>query len=90
MQKTFLMMLAGLAVAGCEPLPTDANGTTIRVPEQVIAVAAPGQDLTTARVLEEDGCYWYVHVNAVESTMLPLRTSDGRPICTRPRGTPAS
>ncbi|WP_147126478.1 hypothetical protein [Shimia ponticola] len=75
----------GLAIAGlaaCEPIPGEG---TINLPEQVIALAGPGQDLTTARVLESDGCYWYEHTNVVETTLLPLRTVDLRPICTRPQ-----
>ncbi|MHA3978988.1 hypothetical protein ACW9UR_15020 [Halovulum sp. GXIMD14794] len=53
------------------------------VPESVVALAAPYQDIRTARVLPEDGCYWYQHAGPVETTLLPLRTVDGRPICTQ-------
>ncbi|MFD2855951.1 hypothetical protein ACFSZS_15885 [Seohaeicola zhoushanensis] len=48
-------------------------------------MAAPGQDLQDVRVFPEDGCYWYRYVGPVETTYLPLRTRDGRPICTRPQ-----
>jgi hypothetical protein len=56
------------------------------VPDSVLAVAAPHQDLETARLREADGCYWYRHVGPVETTPLPLRTIEGRPICARPQG----
>lgn len=61
--------------------PTGSPGA---VPEAVTLLAAPGQDLSTARLLAEDGCYWYMHDGPVEQTLLPLRTSEGRPICTAP------
>lgn len=82
---TSSMILLGLAA--CEPVPT--NGTAnarplVTVPESVSSIAAPYQDLTTARVRPEDGCYWYSHLGPVETTELPLRTANGSPICTRP------
>ena len=40
--------------------------------------------------LPEDGCYWYEHVGPVETTMLPLRTAEGRPICTATEDRPAT
>ena len=52
------------------------------VPDAVASIAAPYQDLQSARLLPDDGCYWYRHVGPVETTLLPLRTVDGRPICT--------
>ena len=42
---------------------------------------ASGQDLSTARFMLEDGCYWYEHSGPVETTLLPLRTANGNPIC---------
>ncbi|MGC9419281.1 MAG: hypothetical protein ACP5EN_09970 [Rhodovulum sp.] len=60
------------------------NGGFIEdLPEPVAAAAAPYQDLRHVRLLPEDGCYWYRHVGPVETTLLPLRTDEGRPICTR-------
>ncbi|MGS4943941.1 hypothetical protein ACVDG3_00550 [Meridianimarinicoccus sp. RP-17] len=50
---------------------------------QLDAVAAPYQDLQSVRLLPEDGCYWYRHVGPVETTLLPLRTATGQPICTQ-------
>jgi len=54
------------------------------LPEAVVAMAATGQDLQSARLLPEDGCYWYLHNGPVEATLLPLRTPRGNPICTAP------
>lgn len=76
-----------LGLAACEPM-ADANGTTagqrITVPESVALIAASHQDLTSARLRPDDGCYWYTHRGPVETTELPLRTANGNPICTRP------
>ena len=63
--------------------PTGEVAPITEVPDQVVQMAAPGQDLSALRVLPEDGCYWYRYVGPVETTYLPLRTIDGRPICTR-------
>ena len=75
-----------LLFAGCA-VPTTSNnkgetGFIQKLPDGVVAIAAPYQNLSTVRVLPEDGCYWYLHVGPVENTLLPLRTTDGRPICT--------
>jgi hypothetical protein len=88
--KAFLAApLTLLALSACEPVPTSGGpaGTgVITVPESVAAIAAPFQDLTTARVRADDGCYWYTHQGPVETTELPLRTTSGNPICVRPAG----
>jgi hypothetical protein len=83
--------LAVLAALGaCTPMPTvdspASAGPTGSVPENVAALAAPGQDLTSARKLE-DGCYWYMYRGPVEATLLPLRTTAGNPICAGPAAT---
>jgi hypothetical protein len=83
------LMLFGLAA--CEPVPMSGgagSSTPITVPESVSSIAAPYQDLSTARVRPDDGCYWYTHVGPVETTELPLRTTNGNPICTRPAAEP--
>ncbi len=73
-----------LALAACEPVPSSGSGI-VTVPESVASIAAPFQDLTTARIKSEDGCYWYTHQGPVETTELPLRTTNGNPICVRPQ-----
>ena len=61
-----------------------ARGPYRPLPEQVAALAAPNQDLATARLRPEDNCYWYMHSGPVEDTLLPLRTTRGNPICVKP------
>lgn len=76
-----------LGLAACEPVPTTGGARASRpvtVPESVSSIAASYQDLSTARIRLEDGCYWYTHRGPVETTELPLRTDNGSPICTRP------
>ena len=73
--------------AACNASATGTDGTTgflAEVPEGVLAIAAPWQNLDAVVLRPEDGCYWYQHRGPVETTLLPLRTRDGRPICTRP------
>ena len=63
----------------------DPSGRFIMaLPQGVLAVAAPYQDLKAVQIDQSNGCYVYRHVGPVESTYLPLRTVEGRPICTRP------
>ncbi|SDI54219.1 hypothetical protein [Aliiruegeria lutimaris] len=81
-------ILALLALGACAEttITTGPEGdiaTLKDVPEGVIALAAPNQDLTTVRIQPEDGCYWYRYSGPVETTYLPLRARDGRPICSR-------
>lgn len=88
--KAFLAApLTLLILAACEPVPSSGGpggAGRVTVPEAVSSIAASHQDLTTARVREDDGCYWYTHLGPVETTELPLRTSNGNPICVRPAG----
>ncbi|MEY8099682.1 hypothetical protein AB9F29_20085 [Falsihalocynthiibacter sp. S25ZX9] len=53
------------------------------VPEGLVAIAAPYQDLSEVRINDSDGCYVYRYAGPVETTFLPLRSNEGRPICTR-------
>ncbi|MCB1333780.1 MAG: hypothetical protein KDK26_09025 [Roseivivax sp.] len=79
--------LVFLGLAGCEPVPaSNPRPGVVSVPQSVASIAAPYQDVTTARLKPEDGCFWYLHQGPVETTELPLRTADGSPICTRPQG----
>jgi len=85
--KSGLLVNAGLVlILGACSMSNDGTGVQTRVaslaiPEGVAQIAAPNQDLTTARLLPEDGCYWYLHAGPVETTLLPLRNTEGRPIC---------
>lgn len=91
MRLTFLI-LAPLALVACAETggaTMSGTGTGGRdvgsLPEAVVAAAAPYQDLTSVRI-DETGCYVYLYAGPVETTWLPLRTRDGRPICTRAQG----
>lgn len=68
-------------VAGCTVQNPDGTVSVAgAVPPQVAEAAAPNQDLSFVE-LRDDNCYWYRHRGPVETTMLPLRTRTGRPIC---------
>lgn len=86
MRKRHAPIIAAILVlAGCTVPTLDTGGPSNEVgsiPEAVAALAAPGQDLTTARLRPEDGCYWYEHSVPVENTLVPLRSAGGNPICT--------
>lgn len=82
-KTTVFSLLASIFVAGCAMPSADRDRYEIgNVPDQVVAMAAPGQDLSSARLVPEDGCYWYAHSGPVETTLVPLRADGGRPICT--------
>ncbi len=68
------------AVSACNLAPPPVDETP-PIPPEVAAMAAPGQDLATVRLRAEDNCYWYSYAGPVETTLLPLKTIDGRPIC---------
>jgi len=85
--KVWLIGCAALLVAACDELPgssTDPSGNYIKeLPEGVMSVVARNQNLNAVRIDPTDGCYVYRYEGPVETTMLPLRTTEGRPICTR-------
>ena len=81
-----LFLAACATTFGGPTTPTD--GFIAELPEGVLALAAPYQDLTAVRIDPTDGCYVYRHVGPVETTFLPLRSRTGRPICTRPADAP--
>jgi hypothetical protein len=84
-RSIWLSGAAILFLAACE---TGSTGTTQRsgqfiqnLPEAVLAIAAPYQDLSAVRIDPANGCFVYRHVGPVETTFLPLRSVKGRPIC---------
>ncbi|MCW1951189.1 MAG: hypothetical protein KIH44_007465 [Octadecabacter sp.] len=77
---TFIPVLAACTVQMSDP--QDENPTP-PIPDEVIAIAGPNQDLMSAFLRPEDNCYWYMHKGPVETTPLPLRTADSRAICIR-------
>lgn len=78
----YLALPAVLAVSACVTPPTP-EGQTVELSPEILALLAPNQDISTVRI-ESDGCYWYLHRGPVESTYLPLLTTENRMICTRP------
>jgi len=84
MTRTLAAALAPLLLTACaEPVPEDDGlpGLPVEVTEELIALVEPTQSLASVRILPEDGCYWYRYSGPVETTYLPLRTSEGRRIC---------
>ncbi len=83
--KTIMLFAGMLALGACAGPFDGGTGPEPTLSEdvrtQLRAMAAPYQDLQSVRLRPEDGCYWYRHVGPVETTMLPLRTVEGRPIC---------
>jgi len=80
-------IFAILLLTGCEDMEGMAgaggpDGSMSQAPEAVAALAAPNQDLTSVRLDPVSGCYMYRHAGPVETTPIPLRTADGRTICT--------
>ena len=83
----WIMGCAAVLLTACEdsaggsanaPAPVIAE-----LPESVAAIVASGQDLTSVQIDPIDGCYVYTHAGPVETTLLPLRAKNGRPLCTR-------
>ncbi len=89
--RNCFVALAFCAVAACETVPgADGQRYLREVPEGVRSIAAPFQDLEKVVLLEDDNCYWYSHAGPVETTLLPLRTKNGRPICAAAADTAAA
>ncbi len=76
------LLVLGACAAAYDAGREDDDGFIDELPEGVRAIAAPYQDLSAVKLLD-DGCYWYQYAGQVEVTMLPLRSVDGRPICAR-------
>lgn len=90
--RPVVFLIAALTVGGCTATTKQAAdgspGFIEELPEQVALLAAPYQNLQEVILKPEDSCYWYRHVGPVETTMLPLRTAEGRPICRAVAGKP--
>ncbi len=83
--RSAILLSIGLALGACSEILSNSqgSGSLPPLPDQVVALAAPNQDLTTARLRPEDNCYLYMHSGPVEETLLPLRTASGNPICVK-------
>lgn len=93
--RPYALALIPLTIAACtdptggSSTTTAEGGTLTTLPESVIALAAPYQDLSTVRT-NESGCYVYLYAGPVETTWLPLRSREGRPICTQAQASAAA
>lgn len=91
--RTFTLLFTALpfALAACGDMAgtggTSEGGYIGELPEGVAAIAAPYQNLNAVRIDPESGCYVYRYSGPVETTFLPLRTTEGRPICARAQDT---
>lgn len=73
-----------LITAGCTARTIETSAEPAQdegLPPEVAAIAAPGQNLASARFRPEDGCYWYDYAGPVETTTVPLRAANGNQIC---------
>ncbi|WP_432449600.1 hypothetical protein [Aliiroseovarius marinus] len=87
-----LVILAGAAAFMLSACVTP-DGTAVNVdpnlqkratlPDDVAAKVAAGQDTSDIRVDARDGCLMYRHKGPVETTYIPLRNKQGRPICVK-------
>ena len=80
------LFLAACAETGGDAATANGGRDVTNLPEGVLAIVAPGQDLTSVQI-DETGCYVYRYSGPVETTFLPLRSTSGRPICTRAQTT---
>lgn len=84
--RSYIVIAAVLINAGCGTMTVKTEkpeSNTQGLPPELISLVAPGQDASTARLLPSDNCFWYEHRGQVETTLLPLTTAEGRPICMR-------
>ncbi|TDT72697.1 hypothetical protein BDE40_3549 [Litoreibacter halocynthiae] len=87
--KTSVWLFGGTALllASCGGIQSggseQSNPFIAELPEGVLEIVAPFQDLKAVQINPLDGCYEYRHIGKVETTFLPLRAKNGRPICTR-------
>lgn len=81
-----MLAIGLLALTACDEVAqsgADGGPFISPLPERIVAMADPKQDLNAVKVDPVDGCLVYRHVGPVETTFLPLRTREGRPICTQ-------
>ncbi|MGB1216020.1 MAG: hypothetical protein ACPG4X_21840 [Pikeienuella sp.] len=93
MKRYFSLLSVPFVLSACTMTegPLTEAGYIRDLPEQVIALVAPWQDLTMVLLSPDDSCYWYRHQGPVEATMIPLRSVSGGKICVqREDATPAT
>ncbi len=72
MKAAIPAVVATALILGACTAPTggtgdDTRGRPASVPQAVVEIAAPHQDLSTARLLPDDKCYWYMHAGRVDA-----------------------
>lgn len=86
MKTTAILISAGFfALGACEVVPTEPvpqlPSPQEQIMTQLVAMAAPNQNVQAARLNPVDNCYWVPYVGPVETTELPLLSRQGGPIC---------
>lgn len=82
--RSYIAIVTILVNAGCGAMTVKTEkpeSNSQGLPPELISLVAPMQDVSTARLLRSDNCFWYEHRGQVETTLLPLTTAGGRPIC---------
>ncbi len=80
--KALVVITGTLVLAGCvSTTAVDDDGAFRELPEPLLDLAAPYQNLNKVRLGPNDNCFWYLYDGPVEQTWLPLRTAKGNPIC---------
>jgi hypothetical protein len=86
-----LLPLGLIAVSACVAPPEVEVAPTLSPQQQqmqeVVSLAGPFQDVSTAVLNLDDNCFYYTHVGPVETIQLALRTPNGSPICSAPPAT---
>lgn len=79
------LLILPVALAACAEAPrwdeAKPDGTLAVVPDAVLSLAAPNQNLNAVKLDPATNCFWYLHIGPVEDTFLPLVTSGGNAIC---------
>lgn len=92
-KPVWLLGAALVLLAGCDDFNTAGSANSdqfiTELPESLLNMAAPHQDLKAVKLDPATGCFIYRHVGPVETTFLPLVSRQGRPICTARPETPA-
>jgi len=83
----WLLGCAPLLLAGCDEMATTGGGPSNQfigtLSPDLLAIADPRQNLNAVKIDPVDGCFVYQYQGPVETTFLPLRSTEGRPICSQ-------
>lgn len=83
--QAIFITLGCLTLGACdvvlsEPVPQTPS-IEQQMLDQITALAAPNQNVQTARLRADDNCYWFSYEGPVETTELPLLTPTNSHIC---------